>query len=146
MKVLLLGILLASCTSGPDVKQFVKANQERVFESFIKEETKINYDSIYVLGDSLSDNGNLHSNTLGIYAPDWVYYKNRFSNGPLWIDYVAATLDLKVTNFAVAGAETGDKSGFDGLFVPGSDAQLEELGDLVKEGFKSKFSALDWPQ
>jgi len=44
------------------------------------------YSSFWVLGDSLSDTGNVAAATGGaIPGPD--YYENRFSNGPIWADY-----------------------------------------------------------
>lgn len=44
------------------------------------------YTSFWVLGDSLSDTGNLASATGGT-IPGPSYFNNRFSNGPIWVDY-----------------------------------------------------------
>ncbi len=41
------------------------------------------YDALYAFGDSLIDTGNNP-------APAGVYYEGRFSNGPLWVEYLSA--------------------------------------------------------
>ena len=45
------------------------------------------YTGIYVFGDSLSDSGRLFAAT---QIPPPPYYQGRFSNGPIWIDYLGA--------------------------------------------------------
>lgn len=77
------------------------------------------YSELIVLGDSLSDTGNLAS--LVIDFP-WPYYKNRVSNGPLAVDVLAAEEELSAEaslhlvsgsgggNFAVDGANAGGNS------------------------------------
>ena len=65
------------------------------------------YSEIYVFGDSLSDTGRLFK-AIGI-PPD-PYFAGRSSNGPVWVEQLAAYLDLNYnpqTNFAWAGATTG---------------------------------------
>ena len=76
-----------------------------------------NYSNVYVFGDSLSDNGNLRA-----IAPDQTY-GDRFSNGPVAVEVVAAGLGFTLTpsyhlaggttgnNFAVAGAKAVDEDG-----------------------------------
>ncbi len=65
------------------------------------------YSQIYVFGDSLSDTGRLFDATNLPPAP---YFKGRVSNGKLWIEELAETLNLPYnpdTNFAWAGATSG---------------------------------------
>ena len=74
--------------------------------------------NIYVIGDSLSDQGNLLGATAVIprapLLPDPAHYFNgRFSNGPAYTDYLATALGLTLTpsisggtNFAYGGART----------------------------------------
>ena len=78
------------------------------------------FSGIYVLGDSLSDQGNLKAAT-GTFVPpsqtlpDSLHYFNgRFSNGPVYTDYLSGLLGLPSTpsffggnNFAYGGARTG---------------------------------------
>ena len=71
------------------------------------------FDNIFVLGDSLSDQGNISIATLGI-APDPTHYFNgRFSNGPIYTDLLSQQLGLPLgpsllggNNFAFGGART----------------------------------------
>jgi outer membrane lipase/esterase len=67
------------------------------------------YDSLYVLGDSLSDSGNAFALTGGI-PPD-PYFQGRFTNGLNYADRLAQRLGLSAeavslggTNFAIGGA------------------------------------------
>ena len=59
--------------------------------------------SIYAFGDSLTDTGNITSSTLRHLPLSPPYAPGRFSNGPLWIDRVAAAYGTQVD--AVAGRE-----------------------------------------
>lgn len=75
------------------------------------------FSTIYVLGDSLSDQGNLFQATydlmgLGIPVENY-YYLGRFAEGEIYVDQLAAKLDLSVvptrfggSNFAYGGART----------------------------------------
>lgn len=81
-------------------------------------------DQLYVFGDSLSDVGNVFRATGGqIPAPP--YAEGRYSNGKIWVEELAAKLNLpenNVENFAWGGATTG----INGLNrVPGVLAQVE---------------------
>jgi phospholipase/lecithinase/hemolysin len=76
------------------------------------------FSNIYVFGDSLSDNGNLRA-----IAPDQTY-GDRFTNGPVAVEVLAAGLGFTLTpslhllqtppfgnNYAVAGAKAVDEDG-----------------------------------
>ena len=66
------------------------------------------FSALFVIGDSLSDNGNLFRAT---GQPGWPYYQGRFSDGLVGADVLAAGLGLADTpayvNLAIAGARTG---------------------------------------
>ncbi|MEH2455193.1 SGNH/GDSL hydrolase family protein [Nostoc sp.] len=65
---------------------------------------------LYVFGDSLSDTGMVFRATGGMYPPNPTYYQGRYSNGRVWIEYLAESLHLsskQTNNFAYAGATTG---------------------------------------
>lgn len=77
------------------------------------------FSQIYVFGDSLADPGNLFQASGGL-VPQTPPYAQRFSNGPVWVEYLAADLGLAPAlaadpstnvgdgiNFAVGGASTG---------------------------------------
>jgi phospholipase/lecithinase/hemolysin len=85
------------------------------------------YSSLYVFGDSLADSGNnavvFDANFGGARTPTplatpliptFPYASNRYSNGPVWVEYFAGNLGLSAqpamlggTNFAFGGARTG---------------------------------------
>ena len=69
--------------------------------------------SLYVFGDSLSDNGNAFALSGGIWPPS-PPYAQQFSNGPVAAERLADRLGVTLTrstaggtNFAVGGATTG---------------------------------------
>lgn len=72
------------------------------------------YSQVVVFGASLSDTGNVFAATSGASpGPAPYYFDGRWSNGPLWIENVAAELGKTVTrssaggtNFAYGGAKT----------------------------------------
>ncbi|MEH2074601.1 MAG: SGNH/GDSL hydrolase family protein [Nostoc sp.] len=86
------------------------------------------FDRLYVFGDSLSDTGNVYNATGGIFPQSPPYFNGRFSDGPIWVDYLGDRLGLKPTllttipstpptqgiNFAFGGAS----SGLDNAVVP----------------------------
>ena len=65
--------------------------------------TGYSFTALYVFGDSLSDTGRNPP------APGTNYYEGRYSNGPLWVEYLSADLGIPYNpsnNFAVAGSTT----------------------------------------
>src|SRR5262249_11534591 len=89
------------------------------------------FTSLVVFGDSLSDVGNVFLATGGLTPPSPPYAPGRFSNGPIWIDDLAAGLGLASpnpallpggTDFAFGGAESG--SGFTAAGVPNLETQV----------------------
>jgi phospholipase/lecithinase/hemolysin len=94
------------------------------------------FDKLYIFGDSLSDVGNLSQATFGLIPPP-PYATGRLSNGPLWVDYLAQDLGLKVdltNDFAFAGASTDNLNGLSPLFpapfnqpgvLPGLQQQID---------------------
>jgi phospholipase/lecithinase/hemolysin len=80
---------------------------------------------LVVFGDSLSDTGNVFRASGGVYPPNPPYFQGRYSNGPVWVEYLANKLNLTVAqsqNFALGGATTGNSS-INGL--PGALSQVQ---------------------
>lgn len=77
------------------------------------------YTHVVVFGDSLSDNGNLYALD-ETQVPAARYYQGRFSNGPVWVEYLADSdlLDATLVNNAYGGAAT------DGASPPGIKQQV----------------------
>ncbi len=94
------------------------------------------FSQFYVFGDSLSDTGNLFNATGGLVNPETAippsppYAPGRFSNGDIWVDFVADEIGLTPTTFippqasiptqGVNFAVSGSSSGLDNALVPDS--------------------------
>src|ERR1700709_490686 len=79
-----------------------------------------NYSRLFVMGDSLSDDGNLYHAVFGLYPQSPPYYKGRFSNGPVWAENLAPKMGLtfnSATDYAYGGAKTDSTN--DGSGLPG---------------------------
>jgi len=71
---------------------------------FLATTSGYSFTALYAFGDSLSDTGRNP-------APGSSYYNGRYSNGPLWVEYLSAQLGLAYNssnNFAVSGSTTSD--------------------------------------
>ncbi|MCY7323086.1 MAG: SGNH/GDSL hydrolase family protein [Phormidesmis sp. CAN_BIN36] len=86
------------------------------------------FQNLYVFGDSLSDVGNVLRDTGGLVPPPVLpafngglspgYANGRFSNGPVWVEYLAKDLGLSLdtrNDFAYGGATTGQENGLNPL-------------------------------
>lgn len=85
----------------------------------------ISFSQLYVFGDSLSDTGNAFRVSGGLVPPP-PYFEGRFSNGLIWVDYLAQDLGLNPspnTNFAFGGATTGTNNTISPL-LPGLQQQI----------------------
>lgn len=91
------------------------------------------FTSLVIFGDSLSDVGNIASSSFDIY-PGRYYYEDRFSNGPVWVETLATSLGLPVTqrstaggdNFAYGGAQTSGTAGIEGIAIRDVDEQVTQ--------------------
>ena len=76
------------------------------------------FTQLIVFGDSLSDSGNLFAATGGAVPPSPPYFAGRFSNGPVWVEFLAAELGVPVQDYALGGALTGRVNIFDDPGIP----------------------------
>ena len=67
------------------------------------------YDTVVVFGDSLSDNGNLFQADLSQFPDPHRFWLGRFSNGPVWVEYLTDPdmLNASLVDRAIGGAQTG---------------------------------------
>ncbi len=82
---------------------------------------------LYVFGDSLSDVGTVFRATGGTYPPNPTYFQGRYSNGRVWVEYLADRLHLssrQTNNFACGGATTGSERN---SLVPGLLTQVQSF-------------------
>lgn len=70
-------------------------------------------DKLVIFGDSLSDNGNLYAISsaahkviplVPVVPMDPPYFKGRFSNGPVWNEILAQSMNIELANYAYGGA------------------------------------------
>lgn len=88
------------------------------------------FTGVYAFGDSLTDDGNFYRFT-GWYPPS-PYFDGRFSNGPVWIEYLAEAMGLdpgSVANYAFGGATTGRDNENDDDVPPGNFPGLQDQID-----------------
>lgn len=111
----------------------------------------LNYDAIYIFGDSYSDRGNILNATGGQFPPEPFYTGGRFTLGLNWVDYFAQETGINPTeitkltpgsplpedgiNFAFGGATTGsDNIGNltnPELNLPGLEQQVNTYEQLL---------------
>ncbi|KAG0266820.1 hypothetical protein BGZ95_002998 [Linnemannia exigua] len=90
------------------------------------------FKSLVVFGDSFSDTGNVLELSKHTWPRPAFYPGGRFTNGPVWTDYVAKDRKLNLTNFAHGGATTDSDvvQGYSGskadLPVPGFIQQIND--------------------
>ncbi|SMF74438.1 SGNH/GDSL hydrolase family protein [Pseudobacteriovorax antillogorgiicola] len=146
MCTILLSVVLVCQIAGASqrVESMVFEGQELLLTPFPDPNIASRYTSIFVFGDSLSDEGNLNRRTFGIWAPGSVYYKNRFSNGPIWIDYVKSALNAKSHNFAVGSAETGVKTGIRSWIIPSTEQQIRQAKSRLEKVDVNRSLAVLW--
>ncbi len=102
----------------------------------------LNFDNIYVFGDSLSDDGNVFKAS-GNTFPPLPYYQGRFSNGPVWVEQLAPLLGLQPnpnTNFAFGGATTGGDNTLNSVFptpLPGLQQEINSFTAPLKAANQS---------
>ena len=112
MKPKILGLLVVGLLAGPGAA------------------SGMSFSGLTVFGDSLSDTGNVYAAT-GFTNPPPPYYFGRFSNGPVWVETLAAQMGFPAAstasflggnNYAFGGARTNSSAP-----VPGV---LQQMGGL----------------
>lgn len=106
------------------------------------------FQTMVTFGASVSDNGNSCDLSAANCPPSPPYASGRFSNGPLWIDTVAARVGASAvpsrkggTNYAYAGARTGTVPGVTTpAAVPSMVVQIEQY--LSRIGYVASPQAL----
>ena len=98
------------------------------------------FNRIVSFGDSLADTGTAHILTDGILPPYMGYPTDRYSNGLVWVEYLAQRLDVPIDDYAVAGAYTDDRNfaqmttDLGGVELPGLADQIEMfLADTAEQ-------------
>jgi phospholipase/lecithinase/hemolysin len=104
-----------------------------ILYSLVSTASTVDFNQIFVIGDSLSDTGNTFTALAGKTTkppyseliPSAAYESKRLSNGPVWVEYFASKLGMSVkaalnggTGFAFSGARTGPLSGVTKSLAP----------------------------
>lgn len=115
-----------------------------LFTLITQADSENEFENLYVLGDSLSDQKNLASTGQIPFLAGPPYADGRFSNGPVAVELLAESLGLELkpslhliqqftgTNFAVAGAKAGGQEPID------LTTQLGALLSLNPAGFSER--------
>jgi thermolabile hemolysin len=90
-------------------------------------------EEIFVFGNSISDTGNVFNLTNGTFPPSSLYYQGRFSNGPVWIDYLEQDLGINTSNFYGSDL-TNVEEGFN-FSIGGATTGTTTLGDTPEFSF-----------
>jgi phospholipase/lecithinase/hemolysin len=101
------------------------------------------FQRFYVFGDSLSDTGRTSALTGGLVPPPFLltadlfnpvvpaYADGRFSNGPVWIDFLTEDFGITGgTNYAVTSATTGS---LNTAPIPGLPGLTQQVGQFLAE-------------
>ncbi|PHV11466.1 hypothetical protein CSQ89_10875 [Chitinimonas sp. BJB300] len=93
---------------NPEVVMWTAANNRFSFNysiwSIDSDDQSNRINKIIVLGDSLSDTMNMFNDSEWKLPNRESWYRGRFSNGPVWVEYLAKELKLPMYNWAVGGA------------------------------------------
>ena len=108
--------------------------------------------NLVIFGDSLSDMGNGNSSLIvSTVFTSPPYFSGRFSNGPVWIEYVSDNFGLSTTfgdglsqgdNRAFGGAQTGQ--GYAYLTLPNVGTQINNYLANVQSSFTSSDLLFLW--
>ncbi|CAG8526228.1 12161_t:CDS:2 [Acaulospora morrowiae] len=93
---------------------------------------EIEFESFVVFGDGLSDTGNVYKLTKHEFPPSPPYYKGRFSNGKIWVDYFVEEHKVKLYDYAYGNAPSDNTlvqtfTGPKKVIVPGVFQQVNEF-------------------
>jgi len=91
------------------------------------------FSQLLVYGDSLSDVGRVGVATGGVFPPyAFLAGGGRFSNGPVWVEYLAAKIGLTSNfsnNFAIGGATSGSLNTVTAEFPTVTGGLLSQVAD-----------------
>ncbi|MED5309020.1 MAG: SGNH/GDSL hydrolase family protein, partial [Candidatus Thermoplasmatota archaeon] len=111
---------------------------------------KPEYSQIVVFGDSLSDMGNVKDSIMNMPAVP-PYWQGRFSNGPVWVEYVATEIGLSLqhgtasaegNNRAYGGSQTGQ--GYSYVLLPNTGTQITNYLTNVHSSFNNSDLVILW--
>lgn len=87
----------------------------------------LTFSKLVVFGDSLSDNGNIYALSYGTVPASEHAYDGRYSDGPVWVEYLAQYLSAGLVDLAQCGAKTGTNTD-----IPvGLKAQVADFTGLI---------------
>ncbi|MFO1158346.1 MAG: SGNH/GDSL hydrolase family protein [Reyranellaceae bacterium] len=114
------------------------------------------FDQLYVVGDSLSDNGGIFQlsdqllslatadgiNTQGLHPLPIIPYSGKFSDGPVMAEFTAELLGAKLFNFAFGGAEALGTLTFGAVAAPAIPAQALAAIALLPPAQQAQINAI----
>lgn len=82
---------------------------------------------IVVFGDSLSDTHNIYNFLQWKFPNSGSWFLGRFSNGPVWPEYLEKSVKLTVYNWAISGAAADQQ-----LIIPGFTQQVDSWTAVMR--------------
>jgi phospholipase/lecithinase/hemolysin len=105
------------------------------------------YSGILSFGDSLSDNGyyqGYYGGTAGNTNPADIYGIMRFSDGPVWLEYMAQSYGVPLLDMAYGGATTSYDNPAVGLTITGLQWQVDAYKTFVSASIPSGTLVTVW--
>lgn len=142
LSVFSLGLVFA-CKTMDKHPSDLQAAREAIYDTTVLKAplqgTQENFSRLVIFGDSLSDEYWLARTTLGI-VPNRSYYRGRFSNGPLWTEYLGEGLSIPRLNLATGAATTIDDNSLlrEKIPVVGQVAFPKSIDSSVDDHLRSR--------
>ncbi|HYX39596.1 MAG TPA: SGNH/GDSL hydrolase family protein [Oligoflexus sp.] len=126
---------------GPRVDEGVRAHQNQWLKGLVLDPDQTGVTTLVVLGDSYSDTGNLFQRTQTL-GPPQVFWRSRFSNGPIWVDYVQGATGWTIRNYAFTDIEEGE--GLATIPATSVPQQIEQLKRDTKNMNRAEMLVVLW--
>ncbi|WP_369931145.1 SGNH/GDSL hydrolase family protein [Xanthomonas sp. NCPPB 2632] len=98
-------------------------NHEIWYDGDIASRRGMPVERIVAFGDSLSDTGNVYGESRQTFPIHTSWFLGRFSNGPVWTEYLARRTGLPLNTWATGGAQTNNAY----LIINGLKAQVDSF-------------------
>ncbi|KAJ9048122.1 hypothetical protein DSO57_1029210 [Entomophthora muscae] len=128
MKWLLLATVAAKVSWFPLPDGFDQSKPDEILPLIQRDaeakREEIPFQAVYVFGDSCCDTGNQFAQSKQTMPNPKFYWRGRFSNGPIWPDYLQVQNNVNMINYAHGGATINSANFNHGDDVPDFERQF----------------------